>query len=121
MPASSPETVTFTVKEFVDREIGHLKEKVELRFDTRDKALDLAMIRLNERLAEMNELRKQISDERTTYITREAYDREHRPLIDRMSAMELQASRWSGSIWMLGGVISFIVVAVNVLLRMWPK
>jgi hypothetical protein len=118
---ASQETVTLTVEHFVDREIGHLKEKMELRFDSQAEALALAMVRLNERLAEMNELRGQIATERGSYLTREAYEREHKIVSDRAGALELQASKWSGSIWMLGGVISLVVVGINILLRMWPK
>jgi hypothetical protein len=33
----------------------------------------------------------------------------------------LQIGKWSGSIWMLGGAVSAIVVLVNIALRVWIK
>jgi hypothetical protein len=102
-------------------EIRHLRELVDVRFDAQKEAVELAMVRLNERLGEMNELREQITRERGIYLTRERYDAEHQLLAQRVSALELQNSKWSGSIWMLGAAISALVIIVNVALKIWIK
>jgi hypothetical protein len=112
--------IVLSVTDFVDREIGHLKDKVDIRFQAQQEALALAMVRLNERLGEMNELRAQITMERGSYLLRERFDTEHQTLINRVSAIELLSSKVSGSIWMLGAAISAIVVGINLLMRFWP-
>jgi hypothetical protein len=114
-------TVTIRVQDYVDREVSHLREIVELRYAASEAALNMAHQRMEERLGGMNELRDQISRERGAYLTRERFDAEHVTLQDRTSALELQASKWSGSMWMLGAAISAVVVGVNILLRFWPK
>jgi len=110
-----------TSNERLADEIQHLREVMELKFEAQEEAVQLATNRLNERLEEMNKLREQISHERSTYLTRERFDQEHGTLIQRVSAIELQNSKWSGSIWMLGGVVSAIVVLINIALKIWMK
>jgi hypothetical protein len=102
-------------------EIEHLREVMDVKFEAQEKALEIALQRLNERLEDMNELRKQITNERGMYLTRERFDSDHAALGQRVSSLELQASKWSGSIWMLGGVVSAIVVLINIALKVWVK
>jgi hypothetical protein len=114
-------SVTIPVVQFIDREIAHVQKTMDIQFDAHQRALELAMIRLNERLEEMNKFRAQLVTERGEYLSRERFDTEHSTLINRVSAIELQNSKWSGSIWMLGGAISAVVVGINILMKMWPK
>ena len=105
----------------LDEGIHHLREVMELRFDTLDREIVTAKERMDEKLVGMNALREQILQERGTYLTRERFDHEHSSLQNRVSAIELQNSRWSGSLWMLGGAVSGVVVLVNVALKLWIK
>lgn len=105
----------------LEQEVRHLKEMVDLRFTSSKEAIEQARERVNERLEGMNELRNQITNERGTYLTRERFDTEHGTLLARTAAIELQMSKWSGSIWMLGGAVSAVVILVNVALKMWAK
>ena|ERR1700690_3517790 len=102
-------------------EIRHLRERVDIRFSAKEEALNLALYRLNERLEERNELREQISKERGMYLSRERFDAEHSTLTGRVSALELQNSKWAGSLWMLGAAVSAIVVLVNIAMKIWLK
>jgi len=114
MPATqSAETVTIPLVEFIDREIGHLKEKVELRVMAQEQAVELAMVRLNERLAEMNELRAQVTEERGVYLTRERFDHEHATLSDRVSAIELLLSNYQGRMAIVFALGGLLIVAIN--------
>ena len=105
----------------VAQEVKHLKELMELRFSNLDEAISVARERVDDRLEGMNELREQIQNERGQYLTRDSYDREHKALEIRVGALELQNSKWTGSLWMLGAALSAVVVIVNVLLKFWSK
>jgi hypothetical protein len=114
MPATqSAETVTIPIVAFVDREVSHLKEKMELRLLAQEQAVALAMVRLNERLAEMNQLREQVTDERGVYLTRERFDHEHATLQDRVSAIELLLSNYQGRMAIIFALGGLLIVAIN--------
>jgi hypothetical protein len=121
MPPPEPLSLTIPVVDFVDREAGHLRREMEITFAAHEKALELAMVRLNERLEEMNQFRAQLVNERNTYLSRERFDTEHGTLLNRTSAIELQQSKWSGSLLALGAAISAIVVGVNIMMKLWVK
>jgi SMC interacting uncharacterized protein involved in chromosome segregation len=115
MPPTSQATgsITIPIVEFMDREIGHLKEKMELRVIAQEQAVTLAMVRLNERLAEMNQLREQITNERGVYLTRERFDHEHATLQSRVSAIELLLSNYQGRMAIIFALGSLAIVAIN--------
>jgi hypothetical protein len=110
-----------TTNDELAAEIRHLREVIDLRLASFEEARTLAAQRMDDRLVEMNQLREQISKERGLYLTRERFDSEHGTLGNRVSALELQNSKWSGSIWMLGGAVSAIVILVNIALKIWVK
>lgn len=113
--------VHIPVVELIDRETRHLGQKMDLQFVAHQQALEIALSRLDERLAEMNQFREQISTERVEFLTRSEYDREHKNVTNDVGALKLQASRLSGSIWMLGAAISAVVVGINLIMKYVAK
>jgi hypothetical protein len=97
----------------------------EIRHTAMEEARRLAAIEIERRLEGMNELRAQISNERGMYLTRDLYDREHALLRDtldtRVKILESARANLDGRLWALGavvtGVVSFVVIAVNLLVR----
>ena len=59
-------------------------------------ALAVAKAATDERLHSMNEMRKQIDNERGTFITRELYDREHFRLITEVKELRAKSDNSSG-------------------------
>lgn len=104
----------------------------EQRHASEADALDLAREGLNGRLREMNEFRSQISSERTNYVLRDWYEREHNTLHNeleqrhkeydaRLKVMENMSSNWQGRWWAvssmfglgiaLGGLLTHFIQA----------
>ncbi len=88
-------------------------------------ALDTASIRLNERLAEMNEVRRQINEERGAFLLRDRYEASHEALRSafdqRLKMLETGQANAEGRMWMLGAGISGILVIVQITLHFIAK
>ncbi len=84
-------------------------------------ARELAFVRLNERLAEMNEVRRQINEERGAFLSRDRYEAAHEALrgaLDqRLKLLETGQANAEGRMWMLGAGISGILVIVQIALH----
>ncbi len=78
-------------------------------------AIDNARDEVNRRLAEMNDLRRQITDERADFLTRAEYDAKHEALIERISSMERSRANLEGRMWAIGAVLVLIQVIVRFL------
>src|SRR5271157_3031397 len=100
--------------EFIDRTLEAERKLTEAEFRRRDAALE-AHARMNDlrqeagdakiqkadavleyRLEEMNNFRTQINQERTEYLRREMFDREHSALSDRVKSLEIVRGEQSG-------------------------
>lgn len=113
-------SITVAMEKLND-DVKHLKEIIELRFSGADKAAEIAQQRLDERLDSMNALREQINQERGLYLPRESFDSAQNLLSARITSLEMQSSRWGGSVWMLGLVMTAVVIVVDVALKIWFK
>jgi hypothetical protein len=85
-----------------------------------EKALILANDELKERLTEMNQFRKQISDERGIYLTKESYEDKHSKIEASVSLLTQWRSNMEGRFWALGALLAGFVIVLNVALR-WMK
>lgn len=109
-----------------ERELREQWERLHLEKHRSDElAVTTARNAIDQRLGEMNELRAQISSERGSYIQRDFYDERHNALRDgmdtRLKMVEQKLSNYDGRIYMLGGFITLIVVAVEILMRYFGK
>ncbi len=93
--------------------------------DMEAEARIVAFVRLNERLAEMNEVRRQINDERGSYLMRDRYEAAHESLrsaIDaRLKLLENSRSNNEGRIWMMGVAITGIMAIVQIAIHFIGK
>jgi hypothetical protein len=63
-----------------------------------EKAVDVAKAEIDRRLADMNEFRKQLTDQAETFVLKELYDREHDALIKRIDIIrEIQVTKADGT------------------------
>ncbi len=88
-------------------------------------AREIAFVRLNERLAEMNEVRRQINEERGAFLLRDRYEASHEALRSafdqRLKMLETGQANAEGRMWMLGAGISGILVIVQITLHFIAK
>lgn len=92
------------------------EKRVNEKLEARDKANDKADAVLNERLAQMNQFRDQISAERLLYVTRDQQDLTLKSLRDQVDilkrSMELSIGKDAGISKVWGGVaVAFSVTA----------
>src|ERR1017187_1448408 len=123
--------------EFVDRTVEAERRLTEAEFrrcdaameaharaeDLRHEAGDAKIQKANEvleyRLEEMNNFRSQINQERTDYLRREMYDRDHVVLADRVKTLEIVRGEQAGKAAAYASMIGFVVVIVQVALHFW--
>ncbi|MGA7080516.1 MAG: hypothetical protein WBQ43_10015 [Terriglobales bacterium] len=121
--------------QFIDRTFEAERKMTEAEFRRRDAALE-AHIRMNDlrqeagdakmqkadavleyRLKEMNNFRAQINQERTEYLRREMFDREHSTLSERVKSLEIERGEQSGKAAAYASMIGFVVVLVQIALH----
>lgn len=91
----------------------------ELRHEAGDAKIQKANEVLDYRLEEMNNFRAQINLERTEYVRREMYDREHAGLGERVKILEIVRGEQTGRTAAYASVVAFVVVAVQIVLHFW--
>src|SRR5882724_9894509 len=102
-------------------EVEHERELRELWEDAHEKVHALGTQDLERRLEAMNKLREQVMEERGQFVPRLVYDEQLAALRDavdiRLKLLEQGKSNLEGRFWMMGAVISGLVVVVNLALR----
>jgi Rps23 Pro-64 3,4-dihydroxylase Tpa1-like proline 4-hydroxylase len=74
---------------------------------------------LDYRLAEMNNFREQINQERAEYLRREIYEREHSALAERVKNLEIVRGEQAGKTAAYASVVALAVIVVQVALHLW--
>ena len=69
-----------------------LREYIEALIAERDKAMKEALRQLEMRLAELNQLRAEVTEDRNRLVSRESYDTEHGALEERVNVVREQLS-----------------------------
>jgi len=88
------------------REIQQAKETVEH-----------SRMEMDRRLAEMNEFRAQLSNERATYVTRDMLDARLMAVASRLEMLERSWSNMSGRLWSMGVGLGAVVILLNIAIR----
>lgn len=90
-----------------------------LRHEAGDAKIQKANEVLDYRLEEMNNFRAQINQERTDYVRREMYDREHNAVADRVKTLEIVRGEQSGKTAAYASMVGVVVVLVQIVLHFW--
>lgn len=86
----------------------YLEDKMDLQFESRDKALELQAGMMNTRLDALNEWRQQNRDERQTFLTKSEYDSKHQLLENKMEAMQKIIWLALGALIVIDYIIKFL-------------
>ena len=76
---------------------------------------------LDYRLAEMNNFREQINQERAEYLRREIYEREHSALSERVKNLEIVHGEQAGRTAAYASVVAFAVIVVQIAVHFWKQ
>jgi len=91
----------------------------DLRHEAGDAKIQKANEVLDYRLEEMNNFRAQINQERTEYLRREMYDREHAAFEERLKILEIVRGEQTGRTAAYASVVAFVVIVAQVVLHFW--
>jgi hypothetical protein len=116
----SKETVSW--KEYVDVRFEHMDMAVKAAFASSEKAIDKANTASEKRFEAMNEFRGQLSDQQSTFMTRNEYMAQHQALMqkvqdvtDRMNIMSGRSSGYQGSWGVIVGAITVGAALVTII------
>jgi hypothetical protein len=91
----------------------------DLRHQAGDAKIQKASEVLDYRLEEMNNFRAQINQERTEYLRREMYDRDHAALDERVKILEIVRGEQTGRTAAYASLVAFVAILAQVVLHFW--
>lgn len=89
-----------------------LKEYIERILDEREKAMEAARQSMEIRLDRLNELRQEVQEDRSQYLTRDRYDSQHQMLEDKVNSLEAFRGKALG----FGALLSLISAVVGAII-----
>jgi uncharacterized protein YydD (DUF2326 family) len=102
-----------------DYSVKHERELREAWQRSSEEKIFLVQQDLSRRLEDMNQFRRQITEERADFLRHEVYDREMGPLQERVKRLEISQGEQSGKAAAYASVIGIVVVAIQVALHFW--
>ena len=75
------------LREYIERIFEEKQKALEIAFISQQKALDLATRNLELRLEKLNELRAEVSADRSEFVKFATYDAQHRSLEDKIDSL----------------------------------
>jgi hypothetical protein len=123
-------SVSIPVINFVDREIekerlltlesmARLREVLQGRFESVDKAQTIAYTELQRRLDMLNHAHDEMVRDKAHFQPRELSDAEHREYTTWRDLVNSQLSQHVGRMATWGTVLTLIIIAIQVLLHFW--
>ena len=105
-----------------DNDEVSLKEYIDIKINSMERAVDVASQGMNKRLEGMNEFRQQLKDQTNTFLTRNEYETKHTLLADKISdlresraEMAGKASQKSVNITLLISILGLVIGLVSIL------
>lgn len=90
-----------------------------LRHQTAEARIQKANEVLDYRLAEMNNFREQINQERAEYLRREIYERDYSAMAERVKNLEIVRGEQTGKTAAYASMVAFAVIMVQIALHLW--
>ena len=113
---------------YFESRINSVEEKLADRLASSKEAVELARQQVEGRLQELNHFRTQMREDRSDFITREAYEGAHRNLEQRLDAtrdriitLEKVAANYEGRMWMLVAIMGFLFTCLQVAMKLFFK
>jgi hypothetical protein len=108
-----------TLKEYIETKIHALEKQMEIKFDSINKATQIAITNNEKRLEGMNEFREQLENQSSTFITRNEHEIINKQIVDdirslRESRAELQGKASQNSVF-IGYIISIVAIIISII------
>ena len=103
-----------SLREYIERVIEERERTHAAQREAVERALAEAEVTLNRRLGEMNEFRKQIQDERGTYVHKDNLQMHVDASDERIRKLEDMSSNYQGRFWSLGIGLALLTALLNI-------
>lgn len=103
---------TVTLREYIEAIIGEKDRALQAAFLAQQNALNLATRNLELRLEKLNELRLEVTTDRSSFMTRERYEDAHDVLENRVGQLE----NFRGKALGFGALVSLISATVGAII-----
>ena len=103
----------------VDQRFEDLRETQRREGELLEKQLAEYKATISSKLSEMNEVRRQIYEERGQYQLREKSDALYNALFDRLSRLEKEQSAFTGRLIGMGASLLFFISLFEIGLKFW--
>ena len=95
-------------------EMAALKELIFARFTSIDKSLEKTAQEIKDRFTTVNEFRATLSDQATTFVTKDKFDTMCEALRSRIETLEKERARSEGKASTSSVYISYIFIAISI-------
>ena len=96
-----------------DTKFIDITRETNLKFESRDKALELYAKVLENRLETLNEWRDQNKDERLHFLTKDAYESKHELLLSKVNNLELSKAVLEGKATQSSVMIAYLITLIG--------
>ncbi len=83
-----------SLRDFIERVFDEKEKALQLAFKSQQDALALASRTLEVRLEKLNELRSEVTTDRSNYITRDKYDADRQAFSERVATLDRENRQW---------------------------
>jgi hypothetical protein len=87
-PVHEPNGNTVTLREYIEAIMSERDRALTAAFNSQQAALNLATRNLELRLEKLNELRAEVTQDRSNFLTRDRYESQHQALEDKVALLE---------------------------------
>ena len=108
-----------SLKEFFNHRFEELDKFYGAKFEAGEKALEIADIRLQEHLRQLNNAKAELERERANFITKNDYDTRHETICEKIRILELSRAEWSGKASQSSVYISYLLFLINIAVSVW--
>jgi len=106
------ERITEDNHKLINSRLDHIEKIMDQRFELRDHALSIANKNMELRLDKLNELRNEVVQDRSRYMTTERFEMQHKTIEDRLTKLEMWQSKIIGisiGIGLIAGLAGVII------------
>lgn len=109
------------MKDYVDMQVKTIETQNQLKYQSLDKALEIALASLNKRLEGMNEFRNTLKDQTNTFVTKTEYEASHQRVLDDVKILREAKATSEGKASQTSVLVAYILTAVGILISVLMK
>ena len=98
----SSEDQSVTLRDYFNMKFDEREKALNLAFKAQQEALSLASSALDRELNHLNQLRQEVLKDRAAFVTNDKYESEVKTIVERVSSLERSKAWAAGAIFIIG-------------------